>query len=67
MLNKTFERIEDKYKYISSLWRVYAILLEYCCQIDYKLSIAAIVNVNTDEISSIWEECSKKVKEAENE
>lgn len=37
-----FEHTEKKYTIITGLWKVYAILLEYCCKLDYKMIITTL-------------------------
>ena len=40
MLNKTLVHAKNKYTLLSSIWMVYSILLEYCCQSNYQMMIA---------------------------
>lgn len=35
MLQKSLVHAKGKYTYLSSIWKVFAILLEYCCKSNY--------------------------------
>ena len=45
MLNKALEHAKNKYTLLSVIWKVYSILLEYCCKSDYQMLIR---NINTE-------------------
>jgi len=34
---------------MSTIWRVYAILLEYCCKTDYELMISEVTRLSQEE------------------
>ena len=42
LINKTMEHIDGKYTYIAGIWKVFAILLEYCCKVDYCMMITEV-------------------------
>ena len=42
MLNKALSHAKNKYTLLSSIWKVYSILLEYCCKSNYQMLIAEI-------------------------
>lgn len=42
LINKTMEHIDGKYTYIAGVWKVFSILLEYCCKVDYCMMITAV-------------------------
>ena len=42
LLRKCLEHTEKKYTIITSIWKVYSILLEYCCRTDYRMLISEI-------------------------
>ena len=42
LINKVMAHTEKKYTTITNIWKVFAILLEYCCRTDYTLLIQAI-------------------------
>ena len=51
---------EKKYAVITSIWKVFAILLEYCCRTDYKLLIQAIAAEHQREVEKIEAEYEKR-------
>ena len=38
-INKTLEHAKNKYTLIANVWKVFSILLEYCCKSNYSLMI----------------------------
>lgn len=59
---------EKKYTVITSIWKVFAILLEYCCRTDYTLLIQAISKEHKDELERLEKEYQKKFNDqAQNE
>lgn len=42
LIKKCLEHTDKKYTIITSLWKVFAILLEYCCRTDYRMLIQEI-------------------------
>lgn len=42
LLNKCLQHTDKKYTVITALWKVFAILLEYCCRTDYRMLIQEI-------------------------
>ena len=42
LLNKCLEHTNKKYTVITALWKVFSILLEYCCRTDYRMLIQEI-------------------------
>ena len=42
MINKCLANAKNKYSLLSAIWKVYAILLEYCCKSNYQMLIAKI-------------------------
>lgn len=49
LIEKCLEHTQKKYTIIVAIWKVFAILLEYCCRTDYRTMISSIVQENTDE------------------
>jgi hypothetical protein len=49
LIGKCLEHTNNKYTIIVAIWKVYAILLEYCCRTDYQTMISRIVSENDDE------------------
>ena len=42
MVNKTLANAKTKYTLMASIWKVFSILLEYCCKSNYQMLIAKI-------------------------
>ena len=42
MLHKCLNHAKNKYTLLSAIWKVYSILLEYCCKSNYQMLIAKI-------------------------
>ena len=42
MLHKSLDHAKNKYTLLSSIWKVYSILLEYCCKSNYKMLITKL-------------------------
>jgi len=42
LLRKILEHTEKNYSIITAIWKVFSILLEYCCQTDYRTLIQEI-------------------------
>lgn len=42
LLNKCLEHTNKKYTVITAIWKVFSILLEYCCRTDYRMLIQEI-------------------------
>ena len=42
MLNKSLSHAKNRYTLLSAIWKVYSILLEYCCKSNYQMLIAKI-------------------------
>jgi hypothetical protein len=46
---------EKKYTKITAIWKVFSILLEYCCRTDYQMYIKKISEQYEDKITDIEE------------
>jgi len=42
LMRKCLEHTEQKYAAITSIWKVFCILLEYCCRTDYRMLVSEI-------------------------
>ena len=42
MLHKALQHAKNKYTLLASVWKVYSILLEYCCRSNYDMLIKEI-------------------------
>ena len=45
MLNKALASAKNRYTLLSAIWKVYSILLEYCCKSDYQM---LLMNINVE-------------------
>ena len=50
LINDQLKHTNKKYKTITDLWKVFQILLEYCCRNDYKTLIQEITIQNNNEM-----------------
>jgi len=53
LIKKVLSHTEKKYTVITSIWKVFAILLEYCCRTDYRLLIQAISKEHKEELDHL--------------
>jgi len=53
LLKKCVEHSGNKYSVIANMWKVFCILLEYCCRSDYKMLISAITQTHKSEIEQM--------------
>lgn len=42
LLKRCLEHTEKKFMIITNIWKVFAILLEYCCRTDYRMLISEV-------------------------
>jgi hypothetical protein len=56
LIKKVMMHCDKKYTVITSIWKVFAILLEYCCRTDYRLLIQAISKEHKDELDRLEKE-----------
>jgi len=50
VMNKALAHTKGKYQVITCLWKVYGVLLEYCCASDYKMLINEMSKQHMDEL-----------------
>jgi hypothetical protein len=53
LVKKLLQHTEKKYTLITSVWKVFAILLEYCCRTDYRMLISEISKEHKNEIEKL--------------
>jgi len=46
LIKKCLAHTEKKYTIITAIWKVFSILLEYCCRTDYRMLISEISKEN---------------------
>ena len=62
MLNKALDHAKNKYTLLSSIWKVYSILLEYCCKSNYQMLIAKISTEHQEQMTRQEEEFSSEIR-----
>lgn len=50
LIKQLVAHCQKKYSIITSIWKVFSVLLEYCCQSDYRMLISEITNQHEEEI-----------------
>ena len=50
LIKQLVAHCQKKYSIITSIWIVFSVLLEYCCQSDYRMLISEITNQHEEEI-----------------
>ena len=66
LIKKCLQHTEKKYTLITNVWKVFAILLEYCCRTDYRMLISEISKENKLEMEKMAEEYQAKFQEQAN-
>lgn len=54
------EHSEQNHTLVSSIWKVFAILIEYCCKTDYTMLISRLAVENKNELDRVNTEFSEK-------
>lgn len=68
LIKKCLQHTEKKYSIITAIWKVFSILLEYCCKTDYRMLISEISKEHKEESDRLEREFQQKFNEqAENE
>ena len=65
MLLKTVEHAQSKYSVLSSLWKVYQVLLEYCCKSNYQMTIIEVTNHFSEEMERLEHDFNQRVAQYE--
>ena len=53
LILKVLDHTEKKYTIVTGIWKVFAILLEYCCQLDYQMIITTLNLEKREEIEQL--------------
>lgn len=53
LIKKCLQHTQGKYTVVTSLWKVYSILLEYCCRNDYMMLIQKITEQHKNEFNAL--------------
>ena len=62
LLKKILSTTKNNYQIITSIWKVYQVLLEYCCKTDYRILIAEITNKHQRELMTIEKTFKEKIQ-----
>ncbi|CAG9311629.1 unnamed protein product [Blepharisma stoltei] len=65
MILKVLEHTDKKYTIVAGIWKVFAILLEYCCQLDYQMIITTLNLEKREELEQLEEEYKKQISQME--
>jgi hypothetical protein len=60
MIKSCLGHCKNRPALISNLWKVYSILLEYCCKHDYRMQIQEITERHTEEMHLLEQEIDAK-------
>jgi len=63
MLKNAIGKCKNRPAMISNFWKVYSILLEYCCKHDYRMQIQEITEKHTEEMKNLEEQIEVKQTE----
>jgi hypothetical protein len=66
LLKNSLEHIPSKFTIITALWKVFSILLEYCCRSDYRMLISEITTQHKKEMEDIEAKYQKLFEEQAN-
>jgi hypothetical protein len=53
LIKKCLQHTEKRYTIITNIWKVFAILLEYCCRTDYNMLISEISKMHKEELDAL--------------
>lgn len=56
LILKVLEHTDKKYSIVAGIWKVFAILLEYCCQVDYQMIIKTLNIEKKEELEQLENE-----------
>jgi len=66
LIKTCLQHTEKKYSMITNIWKVFAILLEYCCRTDYRMLISEISKEHKAELEQLDRDYQKKSEEQAN-
>ena len=65
LIQKILEHTKKKYTIITGIWKAYAILLEYCCQLDYEMIVKTLNLEKKEEIDQLEAEFQSQISKLE--
>lgn len=63
LIKKCLQHTEKRYTVITNIWKVFAILLEYCCRTDYNMLISEISKMHQEEVDKLESDYQEKFQE----
>ena len=66
LIKKCLDHTDKKYTIITALWKVFSILLEYCCRTDYRMLIQEISQEHKKEIEELETKYQARFQEQAN-
>jgi hypothetical protein len=63
MIKKLVAHCNNRYSIITAIWKVSCVLLEYCCQADYKMLISEVTRQHEEEVQAREREYVAKCQE----
>ena len=63
MILKVLEHTNNKYTIVTGIWKVFAVLLEYCCQLDYQMIINTLNLEKREEMEQLEAEYKAQIQE----
>lgn len=63
MIKNLIQHSNQKYSLVTRIWKVFAVLLEYCCVTDYKMMITQISSQHEQEVEQLKAEFADKLNE----
>lgn len=67
MITEVTTKVNAEYKAVAGLWKVFAILLENCCHIDYQLVVSSIEMENQFLLDEVRNQHTKQVQDLESQ
>jgi chromosome segregation ATPase len=61
LILKVLEHTDNKYSIVTGIWKVFAILLEYCCQLDYQMIITTLNLEKREELEQLENEYKARI------
>lgn len=66
LIKSCLQHTAKKYSIITNIWKVFAILLEYCCRTDYRMLISEISKEHKVQLEQLDRDYQKKSEEQAN-
>ena len=63
LVNKALMHTNKKYTIITAIWKVFSILLEYCCRTDYRMLISEIEKDHENNMAKLEKKFQDKIAE----